>query len=133
MNWLLILLLTIVGAAMALLSVFGIVRSGFELVVWTLLAIVSAYLIAKKGGRVPLLEGITLGAITGIVHSVIQSAMFSTYLLNNPESLGSFQDLRMNIPPQYIVLLAGPVIGLIYGGVIGIIAMSLRKVIDTNE
>lgn len=133
MNWKLIAAMVIVGAVMAVLSVYGIVQSSFELVVWVILGIVSAYLIAKKGKATPFLEGATLGVITGIVNSVIQSSMFNKYLLNNPESLDGFRKIPLDMPPQYVVLFAGPFIGLIYGVVVGIIAMSLRKVIDTND
>ena len=72
MNWILILLLVLVGAVMAVLSVFGIIQSGFELILWVIFGIVSAYLIAKKGGRIPFMEGVIMGPITGIINSAIR-------------------------------------------------------------
>lgn len=133
MNWILILLLVIVGAVMAVLSVFGIIQSGFELILWVIFGIVSAYLIAKKGGRIPFMEGVIMGTITGIVNSAIQSSMFSTYLLNNPNSLDGFKEIPLSMPPQYLILFAGPFIGIIYGIMVGIVAMSLRKIVGTND
>ncbi len=133
MNWKLILLLVLVGAVMAVLSVFGVLQSSFELILWVIFGILSAYLIAKIGGRTPFLEGVTLGVISGIVNSVIQSSMFTTYLLNNPKSLDGFKEIPLSMPPQYLILFAGPFIGIIYGVVVGILAMSLRKIIASNE
>jgi hypothetical protein len=133
MNWKLILLLVLVGVVMAVLSVYGIVQSSYELILWIIFGIVSSYMIAKKGGATPFLEGATVGVLSGILNSVIQSALFDKYLLNNPESLEGFKQIPLNTDPQYIVLFAGPIIGLIYGIIVGIFAMSLRKVISVND
>lgn len=133
MNWKNILILLFVGAVMAVLSVLGYIKGNFEFVLWILLGIVSAYLIAKKGGKMPFMEGVTLGVLSGIVNSVIQSAMFDTYLLNNPESLDGLKQIPLSMPPQYLILFAGPFFGIVYGIVVGIIAMSLRKVLSTND
>jgi tetrahydromethanopterin S-methyltransferase subunit G len=37
------------------------------------------------------------------------------------------------MPPQYLILFAGPFIGIIYGIMVGIVAMSLRKIVGTND
>lgn len=81
----------------------------------------------------PFVEGVVVGILSGLVNAVIQSAMFNTYLLNNPESLDGFRELPVAMQPQYVLLFAGPFIGLIYGIVLGIIALSLRKIISSND
>ncbi|MBX7041866.1 MAG: hypothetical protein K1X85_03095 [Ignavibacteria bacterium] len=133
MNWKLVMILVAVGAVMAVLSVYGVLQSGFELIIWILFGLISAYLIAKTGGRMPFVEGVVVGILSGLVNAVIQSAMFNTYLLNNPESLDGFRELPVAMQPQYVLLFAGPFIGLIYGIVLGIIALSLRKIISSND
>lgn len=133
MNWKLVIILVAMGAVMAVLSVYGILQSGFELVIWILFGLISAYLIAKIGGRMPFVEGTVVGILSGLVNAVIQSAMFNTYLLNNPQSLDGFKELPVAMQPQYVLLFAGPFIGLIYGVVLGIIALSLRKIISSND
>lgn len=127
------MILVAVGAVMAVLSVYGVLQSGFELIIWILFGLISAYLIAKTGGRMPFVEGVVVGILSGLVNAVIQSAMFNTYLLNNPESLDGFRELPVAMQPQYVLLFAGPFIGLIYGIVLGIIALSLRKIISSND
>jgi hypothetical protein len=133
MNWKLVIILVAVGAVMAVLSVYGILQSGFELVIWILFGLISAYLIAKTGGRMPFVEGTVVGVLSGLVNAVIQSAMFDKYLLNNPQSLDGFKELPVAMQPQYVVLFAGPFIGIIYGIIVGIIALSLRKIVRENE
>ncbi len=133
MNLKLVIILVAMGAVMAVLSVYGILQSGFELVIWILFGLISAYLIAKIGGRMPFVEGTVVGILSGLVNAVIQSAMFNTYLLNNPQSLDGFKELPVAMQPQYVLLFAGPFIGLIYGVVLGIIALSLRKIISSND
>ncbi len=133
MNWKLVIILVAVGAVMAVLSVYGILQSGFELVIWILFGLISAYLIAKIGGRMPFVEGTVVGILSGLVNAVIQSAMFNTYLLNNPQSLDGFKELPVAMQPQYVILFAGPFIGIIYGIIVGIIALSLRKIVRDNQ
>ncbi len=132
-NWKIVLILSSFGIVMALLSVFGNVKGSYELVLWALLAIVSSYMIAKKGGRLPFIEGVTTGVLSGILNSAVQFFFFRQYILNNPGKLEQFREIPLEMPAQYLILFTGPIIGLIYGIILGIISTSFRKVIETND
>ena len=127
MNWKIILLLVLIGMVLAVGSLFGLLKSGYEVVYWLVLGMASGFVIGKTCSR-PFMHGVIVGLFTGILVSVIQAAFFDTYLLNNPGSLDGFKDLPSSLEPQYVLLFSGPFFGIAYGIVIGLIAFGLRKI-----
>lgn len=118
--------LTLFGVAMGLLSVYGYTQS-YEWVYWLVIALISGAVIAKVTDRLIFVKSVVLGIFMGIFAGIIQSAMFDTYLENNPNSLDGFKDIPMSLEPQYVVLFTAPFIGIAFGLLIGLIAILIDK------
>ena len=125
MNWKLIFFLSLFGIVMGLLSIFGFTR-GIEWILWIVIAVICAAVISKKQSPKYFAHGLVTGLLDGVYNGIIQSAFYSMYLQNNPESIEGFRQSPVN--PRFFVLLMGPLIGLIYGCVIGFFAVLYAKV-----
>lgn len=134
MNWKIILLLVLLGVAIAIASLFGLVNNIY---VWAsiivIAAIISGFVIAKNCSRSIFMHGVIVGLFSGILGSVIQSLFFDTYLENNKESLDGFKNLTEALAPQYVILFSGPFIGIAYGIVIGLIAIVFSKMTSKKD
>ena len=126
MNWKTILLLSLFAILMGFLSVFGIIPD-FEWLMWLVIAIVSGYVLNKQTKKLLFTHAVVTGIIMGVFNAVIQSVLFDTYLLTDPQIEGLSQ-WPTTIEPQYFLLIAGPFIGIVYGFVIGLFALIMKKI-----
>ncbi len=127
MNWKTILLLTLLGTAIAVASVFGVINSNNMMIYMLIFSIISGFIISRTGGTSPFMSGVMVGLFTGIIGSVIQAVMLNTYLKNNPNSLDGFKNITTNLAPEYVMLFSGPFFGIGYGIVAGLVAYLMRK------
>ena len=126
MKWKTILLLSLFGILMGLNSVFGIVKN-IEWLLWLIIAIVSAYILNKQTKKLLVTHAVITGLFMGILNAIIQSSLFDMYLANNPEIEG-FKQWPITIEPQDFLLMAGPFMGIVYGLVIGLFALLIKKI-----
>ena len=126
MNWKTILLLSLFAILMGFLSVFGIIPD-FEWLMWLVIAIVSGYVLNKQTKKLLFTHAVVTGIIMGVFNAVIQSVLFDTYLLTDPQIEGLSQ-WPTTIEPQYFLLIAGPFIGIVYGLLIGLFALIIEKI-----
>lgn len=127
MNWKVILLLTLLGTAIAVASVFGVFNSNNMLIYMLIFAVISGFIISRTGGTSPFMSGVMVGLLTGILGTLVQAVMLNTYLKNNPNSLDGFKNITTNLAPEYVMLFSGPFFGLGYGIVAGLVAFLMRK------
>ncbi|MBS1518558.1 MAG: hypothetical protein JSS91_10775 [Bacteroidetes bacterium] len=127
MNWKVILQLSLLGLLVGILSIFGIVNQTIELIVWLIIGVFSGYVIHKKMNKLIFTHSVITGLFMGILSSVIQSVFFNTYLKNNPSSLDGLKNIPAAMEPQYILLFSGPFLGIIFGVIIGLIAIAFNK------
>ena len=127
MNWKVILLLTLLGTAIAVASVFGVINSNNMLIYMLVFAVVSGFVISRTGGNSPFMSGVMVGLFTGILGTVVQAVMLNTYLKNNPNSLDGFKNITTNLAPEYVMLFSGPFFGIGYGIIAGLVAFLMRK------
>ena len=111
---------------MGFLSVFGVIPD-FEWLMWLVIAIVSGYVLNKQTKKLLFTNAVVTGIIMGVFNAVIQSVLFDTYLLTDPQIEGLSQ-WPTTIEPQYFLLIAGPFIGIVYGLVIGLFALIFKKI-----
>ena len=127
MNWKIILLLTLLGTAIAVASVFGVINSNNILIYMLIFSVVSGFIISRTCETAPFMSGVMVGLFTGILGSVVQAVMLNTYLQNNPGSLDGFKNITGDMAPQYVLLFSGPFFGIGYGIVAGLVAFLMRK------
>ena len=111
-------MLSVAGIVMGIASVMGWTQHR-EGVLWLVIAIASAFVIAREAPGKYFLHGLWTGLLAGIASALIQLAMYSTYLANNPDSAAQIQTMPANWNPRVLLLIFAPLIGLLNGLVIG--------------
>ena len=130
MNWKTILLLSLFAIPIGLNNVFGFIQE-LKWLLWLIIAIISAYVLYKQTNRLLFTHAVLTGVIIGIFNSVVQSALFDKYFENNPEIAGLPQ-WSITIEPQYFLLMVGPFRGIIYGLLIGLFALIMKKILKSR-
>lgn len=128
MNWTLVVILSIPGLMMGLLSVMGHTR-GIEPYLWLLLALFAALIVARTAEARYFLHGLCVGLAWGVLNGVVASAMFATYARHNPETMQRFGSGGAPLPPQALFLASAPVIGLATGVVLGLLCLGASQII----
>jgi len=126
MNWKQIFTLSLSGLIMGTLSLFGLTR-GIEPILWLLIALGSAWWLAKTTPSRVFLHGLFTGVLMGVGNSVMQSLFFDSYVASNPESAQAFQQIPGGLSPQIFVLMAGSIVGFLYGLLLGLFALLAAK------
>lgn len=128
MNTLLILGIGALGLAMGAASVRGYTTK-IEPICWIVIAIVSMIIIAKFGASHPFWHGFLAGLLMGIFNSIMQSIFFTQYLATHPQAAQFRDQIPGGLSMHIFFLITGPVIGAIYGTVIGLLSMLATKFI----
>ena len=128
MNFRLVLALSCFGLLFGIAAVAGVIHAGTELLVWCGVWIVCALVIGARAPGKFFLHGFLVGLLAGVIAPIIQVAMFDSYVAHNPKVVESFKALPPAWSPRIVVLAATPVIGLLYGIVLGGLAWVAGKV-----
>ena len=127
MNVKLILMLGALGALEAAATLAGLMHSGVEGYVTAALAILIGVIAGLSAPRQPFLHGLLAGGLANLVGPLILVVFFDRYLSLNPNAVRSLQALPAGIAPRAVVLVAAPVLGLLYGLCIGLLAWIVSK------
>jgi hypothetical protein len=128
MNFPLVFGLGALGLAMGGASVLGYTTK-IEPICWIVIAIVSMILIAKFGASHPFWHGFFAGLIMGTLNSIMQSAFFTQYLATHPQAAQFRDQIPGGLSMHIFFLITGPVIGAVYGTVIGLLSMLATRFI----
>jgi len=129
MNFKLIIALSLFGLAMAIATVFAI-PSNIEPFFWLPIFIICAYLIAKKAPGKYFLHGFCTSLVNCIWITGAHILLFTHYAANHVAELE--QSNKMPIlqgHPRQIMLLVGPMIGIVSGIVLGLFAFIASKMV----
>ena len=129
MNWKLIFALSLFGVAMGIASLFGL-TGHIEPLLWIVIFVFYAWWIAKHCSGKYFLHGFLVSVLNGVWISLIHSALFETYIRNNPEMTAGFQNLPKSINPRLLVLIIGPIIGVLTGVIAGLFAWVAAKLFN---
>jgi len=127
MNWKLIFALSLFGLAMAVASLFGL--GLFEFVIWLVIFIVYAWIIATRAPGKYFLHGFLVSIVNSVWITVIHVAFFSIYVRNNPQMV---QGAPPGMNPRVIMIAAGPVVGVILGVLAGLFAFFASKIVRNS-
>jgi hypothetical protein len=126
MNWKLIFGLSLFGLAMGIGTVF-VIPWNVEPFCWLVIFLICAYLIARSMASYRFLTGVALGVVNSIWITASHLIFFDRYvhhLGGNAAEILTGNATPVVVPPPIIAtLLGGPVIGLISGAVIGLLAL----------
>jgi hypothetical protein len=132
MNVKLILMLGALGALEAAAALAGLVHAGIEGYVTAALAILIGVIVGLSAPRQPFLHGLLAGGLANMLEPLILAVFFDRYLILNPKAVQSLQALPAGISPRAVVLVAAPVLGVLYGLCIGLLAWIISKATRRN-
>ena len=127
MNKKLIFQLSLFGFAMALATVYFI-PSNIEPVCWLIIFIICAYIIAKKCTGVYFLHGLCVSLVNAIWITAAHILLFDTYITSHAKEAEMMTKMPMPDSPRLMMLMTGPVVGLVSGIVLGLFAFIASKI-----
>ena len=124
-NWRLVLQLSSFGLAMALGTAF-LVPAKVEPIFWLAIFVACAIVIAKKCTTKHFLTGLSVSLANCVWITTAHIALFETYLAGHPQEAAMAAQMGS---PRLMMLLTGPVIGLISGLVLGSLSWIASKIV----
>lgn len=122
MNIRVILSLSSVAILMGAATSFGLTQD-LEWVLWVVIALFSAFLIAKRAVQRPMVNGFVVGLLCGILSSATESLLFDSYIANNPNAAERLAKISAGMDPRTFILVSGTIIGLAAGLMFGLLAL----------
>src|ERR1041385_6708019 len=119
MNWRLALSLSVFGLAMAIGTVYFI-PSTIEPFIWLVIFIVCAAIIARRAPGRPFVHGLVTGIANSVWITAAHIALFDSYIATHAQEAEMVKSAPLS--PRLMMLVTGPVIGVISGAILGLFA-----------
>jgi hypothetical protein len=126
MNWKLIFQLSLFGLAMGIATVYWI-PSSVEPFFWLAIFLICAYVIAKNCSSRHFLHGLLVSLVNSVWITSAHVILFDDYVARHVEEVQMMSGMPLS--PRLMMLLTGPVIGLLSGMVLGLFAFIAAKII----
>jgi len=131
MNWNLIVRLSFFGFLMGGLSV-SVLPEVVEAVMWILVYLFSAYVIAKRCTHKFFLNGFMLSMVNSGWVTGFHVIFYKTYLSEHPASDLMYSFLPLSDFPRLGMVIMAPVFGAFFGVFLGLFSLIMSKVIKRN-
>lgn len=132
MNWNLIFKLSLFGLAMAFATVYFI-PSKIEPICWLFIFIVCAYVIAKNCSSKYFLHGLLVSIVNSLWITAAHILLFDQYISNHPNEAEMMAKMPLPDSPKLMMLLTGPLVGVISGLVLGLFAFIASKIMKKQQ
>lgn len=131
MNWKLILQLSIFGLIMAIATI-SLIPEKAEPVFWLLIFVFCAWVIAKACPGKYFLHGFLVSLVNCIWIIVFHVLFYKTYMVNHPgiASMNKNMPVFFIIHPRLAMAIAGPVIGIFSGIILGLFSFVASKIVQ---
>jgi hypothetical protein len=126
MNWRLVFALSGFGVAMAVLTVF-VIPSNVEPLFWLAIFVFCAWVIARRVERRQYLHGLMVGLVNSVWMTAAHVALLDAYLARHPNEAALAAGMPFS--PRVMMLLTGPVIGVLSGVVLGLFAYVATRIL----
>lgn len=127
LNIKLVLLLSVFGLAMALGTVF-VIPSNIEPAFWFVIFVVCAVLIAQRCSGKYFLHGLLVGLANCVWVTSFHILFFDSYLARHPQEAAMMKTMPLPDSPRLMMLMMGPVVGVVSGIMLGIFALLASKI-----
>ena len=124
MNWKLVFLLSLFGLAMGIATVF-VIPSNIEPVCWLVIFLICAWIIARQAPGKYFLHGLMVSIVNSVWITASHVLLFDQYLLHHAKEAEMMKALP--ISPRLMMILTGPVVGVVSGCVLGLFAWTAHK------
>ena len=131
MNWKLIFGLSLFGLAMAFATVF-IISATLEPFFWLVIFIVVALVIARSRPDRAFVHGLLVGIVNSVWITCAHIVLFDQYIAKHPKDAAMMKSMPMPVSPRVMMAVVGPIIGVITGAVIGVLAYLAVKLFKTR-
>ena len=125
LNWKLIIRLSAFGLAMAIGTVWWI-SSSIEPLLWLAIFIYCAYMVAQQATSKYFLHGFMISLVNCIWVTSAHIIFFSSYAASHPQEIA--MNTMMPTHPRLMMLIMGPIIGIISGLVLGLFCFIAAKI-----
>ena len=132
MNWKLIFSLSLFGLAMAFGTVY-VIASNVEPIFWAAILLVCALVIAKRAPRSYFLHGLMVGIVNSVWVTGTHVFLFARYVAGHHREAAMMASMPLPTHPRVMMLIVGPVIGVISGAILGILALALSKLVTRRH
>jgi hypothetical protein len=132
MNWKLDFQLSLIGLAMAVGTVFFI-PSGVEPVIWLIVFVFCAVVIGKKCGKNFFLNGFFVSLFNCAWITLFHILFHRHYLAIHPREAAMMSNSPLRDSPRLMMLLTGPVIGVLSGLILGAFSWIAGKLLKKKR
>src|SRR5713226_7636573 len=129
MNWRLIFGLSLFGLAMAFATVF-VIPSNIEPFCWLAIFLICAYIIARRAPGKYFLHGLLVSIVNSVWITAAHVLLFDQYVATHAKEAAMMQSLPM--APRVMVVVTGPIVGVVSGLVLGLFAWIASKLVSKN-
>jgi hypothetical protein len=124
----LIVMLSLFGLAMGLATVF-VIPSSIEPVFWLAIFVVCAYLVAKRAPGRPFVHGFLVSLVNAVWITGAHVLLCASYLPRHPDEAAMLAKGPMPDAPRLMMLLTGPLVGIVSGLVLGLFSFIASKIV----
>ena len=129
MNWKLILQLSLFGLVMALATVW-VIPSTIEPLAWLVIFPICAYFIARRAPRGYFLHGLLVGIMNSVWITAAHVTFFNAYIARHAREAEMMT--RMPLAPKLMMLVTGPIVGIVSGIFLGILSLVVHRIVSTR-
>ncbi len=128
MNIKLIFLLSLFGLAMAV-ATLSFIPAVIEPLIWLVIFVICAYLIAKNCTSKYFLNGFLVSILNSVWITGAHIIFASIYFSSHPQQAAVKGSIPLLNHPRLMMLITGPIIGVISGIILGLFAFIASKIV----
>jgi hypothetical protein len=117
---------------MAVLTVF-VIPSNIEPILWLGVFLLCAYLIARRCTARHFLQGLMVGIVNSVWVTSAHIVFFHHYISTHPREAAMTSSMPLPDSPRLMMALVGPVVGIISGAIIGVLAYAASKFVKPES
>jgi hypothetical protein len=131
MDWKLIFQLSLFGLAMAIATVL-VIPPKIEPICWLVIFLICAYVIAKRRTTGRFVHGVLLGLANSVWITAAHILLFDRYIAGHAQEAAMMKSMPLPDSPRLMMAMVGPVVGLVSGVVIGLLALGAGKLVKSS-
>jgi len=128
MNWKTVVELSLFGLLIGIGTVF-VIPSTVEPLLWIVVFVASAYVIARRCPGREFVHGLLVGIANSVWVTAAHVVFFHQYLANHPQEAAMMSSMPLPDSPRLMMSMVGPLIGIVSGALIGLLALLARKLL----
>ena len=130
MNWKLVFLLSLFGLAMGMATVF-VIPSNIEPFCWLAIFLICAYIIAVRAPGRYFLHGFMVSIFNSVWITAWHVLLFDQYVAHHQKEVEMMK--AMPLSPRVMMVVTGPVVGIVSGLVLGLFAFLAYKLVGKRS